>query len=912
MLGHNRFFHFSIFFLAIFQRPEFEHPRVHLLGLSAGSFQSHKGEYVVNANLSVNKKAEADHLLEIGINLTIERNYSSAIQSLEQALRAYREIKELYGEGESLYWIAAIYQSQGYYLQSRQACQQALEIARRINSLEQEWQILTLIGLTYTEQGQFAEALASNSEALLIVQILGNSLGEQSILHNIALIYTYLGQYEQALETYQKNLALIHSANVTTSEEQRRLRNFEGLTLYNIGLVYENLQLYDEAIRSYKKALSIVKEVGDLSTEVSVLNSIGYTYYLTNQIEPALSFLEQALATAQRLGDFDNLPKILNNLGRIYTNLDQFDLAESSLKQALNISLKNESLVQQQLVLSNIGDLLVQQNQPELAIVFYKRSVNVTESIRRDIQGLPIEQQQSYTNTIADTYRKLAALLIQQDRILEAQQVLDLLKVQEIQDYLRRGVRSSEQTSQGVYLWEAEQRVFASFETLLQDGQRLAELQAIAPEELTAEQRTELLELHQKSQQIQATFNRFVDLPDVQAALQRLRLNARQAFDLENLNQLRSNLSQLRSDAVLLYPLVLDDRLELVILSPNLDPLHKTVDVTRVELNQTISDFLHDLRNPESDPKPNAAKLYDWLIRPIEGFLRESGAKVVLYAPDRQLRYIPLAALYDGQQWFVENYQINHITAVSLTNLNTPPRPNPRILAGAYSEGRHLIARRGESPLPFRGLPFAKVEVQTIASLFPGTRQLINQDFTEASTLPFLNSYNIVHFATHAIFTTGSSEDSYIVMGNGDTIDLNEIRTLSLGNVDLMVLSGCQTAVNNVNLGQELGEGTEILGFGYQVQNAGARATIASLWSVDDGGTEVLMSQFYALLQQANRSKTETLQQAQIALIREQENFQLQDALIRERNAGDLPRISAQELTHPYYWAPFILIGNGL
>ncbi len=858
------------------------------------------------------QQVEANQFYEAGEAYTSQASYSQALEVYQQALQIYRSIGDRFNEGASLYSIGAVYQRQGNYEQALQYYQQTLTIAREIHDLDREWRVLTTLGSVYDYLGQYAEALNAQEQSLAVVRTLDRPLYEQAVLVNLGYLHFYLGQYDEALELYHQALGLAQQEVASTEEREFQL-TIESTIFENIGLIYEQRQQYSLAIQSYEQALVIQQRIGERSREANILSNMGFAYYYMEQPIVSVPLLKQAIQIFQEIGDRDGLAYTLRRLGKVYVSLEQFSNAWETYCEALTILEEINGRSEQRNVLSNMGDLFIQHNQPEIAIVFYKRSVNITEEIRRGIQGLPSEQQQSYTNTIAETYRKLAALLIQQDRILEAQQVLDLLKVQEIQDYLRRGVRGTEETLQGVYLWEAEQRVFASFETLLQDGRRLAELEAIPLEDLTPEQQAELIELDQKSRQIQATFNRFVDLPDVQAALQRLRLNARQVFDLDNLNQLGSNLEQLRPDAVLLYPLVLDDRLELVILSPNLEPLHKTVNVTRVELNQTISDFLRDLQNHESDPKPNAAKLYNWLIRPIESFLHESGAKVLIYAPDRQLRYIPLAALHDGQQWFVENYQINQITAVSLTNLNTPPRPNPRILAGAYSEGRHLVARRsGESPIPFRGLPFAGVEVQTIASLFPETRQLINQEFTEASTLPFLNSYNIVHFATHAIFTTGSPEDSFIVMGNGDTIDLSEIRTLRLRNVDLMVLSGCQTAVGTLNMGQELGEGIEILGFGYEVQNSGARATIASLWSVDDGGTEVLMSQFYALLQQANRSKAETLQQAQIALIRGQENLQMQDALIREHNAGDLSRISAQQLTHPYYWAPFILIGNGL
>ena len=99
-------------------------------------------------------------------------------------------------------------------------------------------------------------------------------------------------------------------------------------------------------------------------------------------------------------------------------------------------------------IFSNIGYLLDDQGKTELAIVFFKASVNKYETIREDLQNLPEDlqgQQQTYTDSIDGNYRKLADLLLQQGRILEAQQVLDLLKVQELDEYLR-GVRGPEDT----------------------------------------------------------------------------------------------------------------------------------------------------------------------------------------------------------------------------------------------------------------------------------------------------------------------------------------------------------------------------------------------------------------------------------------------------------------------------------
>jgi CHAT domain-containing protein len=115
-------------------------------------------------------------------------------------------------------------------------------------------------------------------------------------------------------------------------------------------------------------------------------------------------------------------------------------------------------------------------------------------------------------------------------------------------------------------------------------------------------------------------------------------------------------------------------------------------------------------------------------------------------------------------------------------------------------------------------------------------------------------------------------------------------------------------------LGGKLGNGEEILGLGYQMQRAGARAAIASLWTVDDGGTQALMNAFYSNLKQSHTTKAEALRQAQIALITGDYR-----ALGQQRGLGvqqpiqsRLTSRAASNLSHPYYWAPFILIGNGL
>jgi CHAT domain-containing protein len=257
---------------------------------------------------------------------------------------------------------------------------------------------------------------------------------------------------------------------------------------------------------------------------------------------------------------------------------------------------------------------------------------------------------------------------------------------------------------------------------------------------------------------------------------------------------------------------------------------------------------------------------------------------------------------------------------LSLSELTNSSSSTPlRILAGAFSDKNlsYKIQVGDQAPLVLSGLPFAGIEVDNLSRMVAGTEKRFNQTFNLKSLKPRFGEFNILHFATHSAFYPGNPEDSFILFGDGNRATFRSIQNWSLPGVDLVVLSACQSALgiesspHNPNLNySKLGNGSEYLGLGYIIQQGGAKATIASLWSVDDGGTQVLMSEFYALLNQGNISKVEALRQAQVKLITRNQRIldsQSRDAMLTR----DLSKAVVARLDHPHYWAPFILIGNG-
>ncbi|MGK7902282.1 MAG: tetratricopeptide repeat protein [Hormoscilla sp.] len=811
--------------------------------------------------------------------------YDRALESFSQALAIRQEIGDRRGTGSTLNSMGGVYQQQGNYDRALLLYRQALTLRKLVGDKPGAARTLNNLGLIYENQGRYPTARELYEQALTIFQDLGNPKGEGVLLNHIGVVHHRLGEYSEAQDSYQQALDLIR---------KRGDRANEGKILHNMGFAYTALEQHDKALDFYQQALEIFQELGDRPATGNTLNNIGFTYDRLGQQDKALEVLNEALGIFQEIGDRAGTGNTLDSLGTVYKSMGEYDKALELYHQALVILKEVGDRPGEVVALGNMGEILEKQNQLELAIAFYKQAVNITEAIRKDLQVLSLQQQQSYTGTVADTYRHLAGLLLQQDRVTEAHHILDLLKVQELHQYFQK-MEGNAQTAQGVHLHGSEQEVLDNHGSIQAEavalGKELASLQQIPVSRRTRAQQQRIVELQQAQGAIAKQFNQFIKSREVVSLA--AQLNERtggESLNLTGLDRLHTYLDGLEENAVILHPLILPDRLELILVTRYGPPIRRTVAVNQQDFQRAIGKFRRNLmtrRKPVPFVQSPAKQFYDWLIKPIERDLQEAEAQTIIYAADGQLRYIPLAALYDGNKWLIERFGINNITAVSLTNFDSQHADEPQVLAAAFAEGNHSFQVRDRA-FEFSGLPFAGLEVETLANTIENTTKLVDEEFSPEATVPHLNKFHIIHFATHAAFVKGHPEESFILFGNGDRVSLHDIENWSLPDVDLVVFSACETAVGGIQ-----GNGHEILGFGYQIQRTGAKAAIASLWKVDDLGTHVLMDTFYQQLND-NLSKTEALRQAQIALI-----------------TGQTPGIE-QNLEHPYYWAPFILIGHGL
>ncbi|MEA5486509.1 MULTISPECIES: CHAT domain-containing protein [Pseudanabaena] len=799
----------------------------------------------VLAQTNQERKAEADRLNKQGIQQCQIGQCEAAIQSFQNALTIYREIKDRLGEGAALGNLGNAFHSLGKYDKAIEFHLQRLAIAREIKDRRGEGYALGNLGIAYHSLGKSDKAIEFHLQALAISREIKDRLGEGQSLGNLGLAYHALGKYDKAIEFHLQFLAIA---------QETKNRGSEGAALGNLGIAYHALGKYDKAIEFHLQFLAIAREIKD------------------------------------RLGEGQSL----NNLAAAYGKLNRDREAMISYQQALTIAREIGNRADEGLALSNLGEVLSKAKRPELAILFYKQSINVREAIRKDISKLDKDIQKSYLATVEKTYRNLADLLLKQDRILEAQQVLDLLKVEELNEYLRTPTRSS-QTEQGTELRNQEKQ-FIALALELDDLQKRK-----LANNITAAEQVRLNQLVKSEQEQKNQFIAFLDSDPVQTLVEELRLKERQQnVDItNNFQNLRTDILSKYPNAVLLYPLILKDRLELILVTAKTIPIRRTIYIKSEQLNEEIVDFLSVLRDSGSDDvKVSAQQMYTRLIKPFETELAELKIDTIIYAPDGQLRYIPLAALYDGKQWLIEKYRVNNITSISLTKFNKPPIATPKIFAGAFGN----VKQQG-----FSGLPATITEVKKIADRFPNTTTLIETAFTKELTTTNSNSYTILHLATHGQLSTGDPKDSFIIFGDGEKATIKDIRRWALTNVDLVVLSACQSG-----LGATLGSGVEILGLGYQMQAAGARVAIASLWKVDDAGTQALMDAFYAELKKGDVSIVEALRRAQIAMINSDKKRTDKDVRAGVRIVGTVPNSASGQLSHPYYWSAFFAIGNGL
>ena len=930
-----------------------------------------KGLESLNQALTIERRwrsrgGEAHTLNMIGRIYTDLGQEDKALELFNQVLPVWRELGIRMGEAATLTNMGRVYNDLGKREEALKYLNDALPIWREVANKSGEANTLDNLGLTYSDMGQGTEALNYFDQALPIWREAGEQGGEALTLNNMARTYADLGKKQKALESYNQALSIWREIGN---------RQGEASTLNYMGRLYRDLGQQQTALYYYNQALPIWREVGSRSGEGLALNDIGRAYADMGQARKALEYFDQALPIWRETGNRRGEAATLNNMGRDYSELGEADKALELDTRALPIWREVEDRRGEALALLTIGwaysarketlkalaselaalsltkaagdpeieggietSLMIgfrNQHRREEAIFFGMEAVNSYQQIRRNISGLDKDLQAGFAQSKSGAYRVLAELLVQADRLGEAEQILDLLKEQELKDIVRGTAPDAAAKIEFLKLTAAQQKAQSELETpekmavaLTDPCMEYAGLQAKAtrtPEE-DARMKTLSANIEQGIREILAFFANTID-PELERKPGADKENGVPVGENSTQSYLQNTLAKLGPRVMGIRLLLGEDHAYVIVVTAGTRKKFE-LKATPAGLRSKAFEVLETLDSRTSDPRPHLEELYAMVVAPIEDELKtletpsaaESDVATLLWSLDDALRYLPMAALYDGHRYMVERFNNVLFTPESYGHMTDSP-----LMSGARPSVLAMGLSRSYGGLP--ALPGVMPELDAVVHdpAVPEShgpmegRLLPNEQFTLAALKTELgagNSFSVVHIASHFVVETGSGEEPYLMLGGEDAGEARgyawnlsdmENSPVAFHGTRLLTLSACSTAKDYKSR-----DGLEMDSLGMIAQQKDAEAVLATLWDVNDASTSRLMSDFYGRwVKHPGDGKAEALRQAQLAFLRgsaAQAAGGSERGFNAAREATNAPREAGY--SHPFYWAPFVLIGN--
>jgi CHAT domain-containing protein len=773
-----------------------------------------------------------------------------------------------------------------------------------------------------------------------------------TLLNSLSAVLIYTGRYGEADGVLNRALAVNkkslgpQSANV-------------GVSLTNQGALFRLTGQYGKSEAALRQALEIDEKALGADNPLVILDTItlGQILRVEGRYREAEPFARRGLAAAEKvLGPerpdhpaltvgLVGLADLLRETGRYreaeplyrralannekYLGPDHPDVAGSAmllakllratgkddeamalLKRAYRIAHVSDNQMIAWRVPADLMQAYAARKPAEVAVaIFYgKEAVNKLQKLRGNLAGSGNEAQQAFVGAdeVNSVYRTLAQLLITEQRLSEAQQVLAMLKEQELYDYTERGAADLPKTVASLNPAEKELDDLSAQDVTL--GREYGALQEKfkKDKQLSPKERERLSVLRKNMDSAQATFEtRAAAVAKNSADPEAQKRRAQEINDFSR--SFQGTLKELGHDAVLAQYFILDDHVEILLTTPNA-VLARQAPIKRADLNERIAAYRKTLSSSSQDPLPQAQALYQLLVGPIADDLRQAGAKTLMLSLDDTLRYLPFAALHDGKGYLIENLSVVMVTEAVRDKLGKLPNAKWSVWGLGVTHGGE-----GYAPLPYVGTELNGITGQK--GILTG-KVMLDSAFSEGSLRDGLDQgYPIIHIASHFQFTPGSMDDSFLLLGDGSRMTLAQIKTkLNFNGVELLTLSACETALGDESVAHH---GVEVEGLGAIAQQAGAKAVLATLWPVADSSTALLMRALYLAHKVDHADKADALRQAQLALLRGTAHADGVTKAARGLTRVDGPPAvgnfhvdPAAPFAHPFFWAPFILMGN--
>ncbi|HSE41059.1 MAG TPA: CHAT domain-containing tetratricopeptide repeat protein [Acidobacteriota bacterium] len=743
------------------------------------------------------------------------------------------------------------------------------------------------LGLMFMEQGRLQEAQANLQDSLTMAEEHDDKGLIAVCLEGLGKLQKFYGDYERALDYYKKSYIKAKEIG-----EKRA----EAYAVAAMGYVYEHDGKHAMAIDSFQTAYRLYEQMDEKRGIAKMHESIGQVRLDMKKYDEALKDFHASLSILESIGAKYEMPETYRALGIAYQKKNQLDEADKALSKSIEMAREIElantlwpALHQKGLVLRELGH-------SDEALQLLTEAIDVVEKMRTQLEN--IDQRAAYLEERLGVYEDTIQLLVASDKIPEAFEYVQRSKARAFLDMLAEGEIASEGILDPI-LRERRTKILADLmksEKNLQDEKNRDNPNAAKIDQIRKTQ-TELD--HQYEDLIVEIRNTNPMYAEVQYP-QPLKLAQAQAL--------------LDDDTVLLEYFLGSTGSSLFVVSKNdvaVFPLKNGE-----ELSRLVTDFRKVIMKPDpiydasektySKYANLAATLYADTLKPAESFFNSKTK--VLIAPDGALSYLPFESLlthavnvnkidFAKLPYFARGYEVDYVPSISVfasiaKNKHQTPDEQMQLLAfadpalkDAAQPGKSRNVRSWAGTLT--QLPHARDEVNGISQFYPKNEVtvVIGNDASESKLKQMkLDSYKRLHFASHGLIDEEKPEFSALVLTAGNEsedgfLTMREVFDLKL-NADLVVLSACKSG-----LGKEIrGEG--ITGISRAFLCAGTPSVLVSLWDVYDRSTADLMTSFYKNMETKNLSKAAALRAARLEMMQN-------------------PKYS-----HPYYWAPFILIGQ--
>jgi len=816
---------------------------------------------IIANNDTVSRLFEGQQLYEAG-------QFMAALQSWEQVTATDPASLR---KALALSYISLAAQDLGNWSRAESAIAQSmLLLADNSDSPESaqiKAQVLNVQGRLYLKQGKPEMAWEIWQEAERAYQLSNDTLGSLGAQINAAQALQMMGLYRRA------NVKLI---DITQYLEKEPGSEVKATALKSLGTVLQTAGSLEQSQERLLESMALYEQLGEPSEALTVLFSIANTQRLMGDTEAAL----QSYLAVENRAEYNVLLGAKAKLNRVSLLLEvkQWQAARQLLPEVYatiqELPLGREAITTR----VNLAETLLAHSIKDKAQPIRWLSVEKVAAMLREAnqQAKVLQDERSQSFALGELGKLYGYVQRWSDAQSLEKEALLLSQRIGAQDLSYRWQR---QIGKAYFEQGNEQAAIASYADAVDTLGRVRQ-------DLLATNTDAQYSFKETVEPVYRELVSLLLLPDVasQENLSKARevIEDLQLAELENyfksacIDSASEYIDKLDSEAAVLYPIVLPDRVEVILSVPGQSLKHYRTWQSDGTTNQVISDLFQNF-NPALSSRRRlrlSKQIYGWLVQPAEADLARNSVDTLVFVLDGKFRSIPMAALYDGENYLLEKYSVALTPGLKLLG---PHFQNPKPLQA-------LMMGLTEARSGFSALPGVKEEIEQVANRV-NAEVLFDQDFTrenlenEVERVPF----PVLHLATHGQFS--SDLDKTFLLAWDQKITLRDLDGLLRSRrqqsepIELMVLSACQTAE---------GDDRAALGLAGMAIRSGARSTLATLWAVNDKSTAELMTQFYQELSNTDLSKAEALRAAQIKILQ------------------------TPEFSHPYYWSPFVLIGNWL